>query len=263
MSLTGNIQPRYFRLLACEVLTREIGFVASHSPHAYDITFTMKEAHNQASLLRDTLQKSIDAAELSGRPYEAILLAYGLCGNATEGLKARKIPLVIPRAHDCCTLFLGSKKLFKEHFQENPSRPFSSAGYMEHGGNLFRNQDDMLKIFGGTRTYEDYVREYGEEEARYLVETLGGTSQERKDDKAVFITTECTRDTPRLVQFQQETTKDGKTGIVIEGSIRLIKMLMEGDWRDEDFLIVKAGEQISGVYDYEKVMETRKDKETA
>lgn len=246
-----------YRLLACEVLTREIASIASQSPHAYDITFTLKEAHNQASSLREILQRSIDEAETSGRKYEAILLVYGLCGNATEGLKARNIPLVIPRAHDCCTLFLGSKHLFKDHFQEHPSRPFSSAGYMEHGSNAFRNQDDMLKLLGGNRTYEDYVREYGEEEARYLMETLAGTSQGKKDDKAVFITTECTRDTPWLEKFHNETAKEGKKGIVLEGSIRLIRMLMDGDWNEEDFVVVRPGEQICGVYDLEKVLESK------
>jgi hypothetical protein len=30
-----------------------------------------------------------------------VVLAYGLCGGATAGLRAGSIPLVVPRAHDC------------------------------------------------------------------------------------------------------------------------------------------------------------------
>ncbi|MEZ4559788.1 MAG: DUF1638 domain-containing protein [Caldilineaceae bacterium] len=36
-----------------------------------------------------------------------ILLAYGLCGTATADLVARHTPIIMPKAHDCITLYLG------------------------------------------------------------------------------------------------------------------------------------------------------------
>ena len=38
-----------------------------------------------------------------------MVLAYGLCGGVTAGLHAGSITLVIPRAHDFITIFLGSR----------------------------------------------------------------------------------------------------------------------------------------------------------
>ncbi len=40
------------KLIACEVLTREIGLCAAQSPHTIDIEFTKKNAHDNADNLR-------------------------------------------------------------------------------------------------------------------------------------------------------------------------------------------------------------------
>ena len=82
--------------------------------------------HNTPEALRNELQKEIDAIDLdqdihtgtedSCGPIDAILLAYGLCSNGVCGLSSKKYPLVVPRAHDCNTLFLGSKERYREYF---------------------------------------------------------------------------------------------------------------------------------------------------
>jgi len=120
----------HLKLIACEVLLREVCFCIAQSPHVIDLEFTEKDDHNRSDYLRGLIQSKIDAAEQSDRKYDAILLGYGLCGNSTVDIIARQKPVVIPRAHDCCTLFLGSKLRFKEFFANNPSLPFSSGGYM-------------------------------------------------------------------------------------------------------------------------------------
>ena len=79
--------------------------------------------------LRALLQAQIDAVAAGNVEYDAVLLGYGLCGNSTLGLEARRFPLVIPRAHDCTTLFLGSKEAFQEHFGPNPSQTWASVGW--------------------------------------------------------------------------------------------------------------------------------------
>src|SRR5690554_4940939 len=102
-----------FKLIACEVFVREASLAMATSPHTVDVEFTEKAAHDNSEGLRQTIQQCIDATEASSRPYDAILLGFGLCGNGVVGLRSR-LPLIIPRAHDCCTLFLGSRASFKE-----------------------------------------------------------------------------------------------------------------------------------------------------
>ena len=117
-----------FKLIACNVFMREACYCISQSPHAIDVEFTELGEHVRSDALRQLIQSRIDAAEDSGKPYEAILILFGICGNAGIGLAARKTRLVMPRAHDCCTILLGSRARFQEHFGAQPSTPFGSAG---------------------------------------------------------------------------------------------------------------------------------------
>ena len=104
-----------YRIICCDVLEGEINYILSGTEHSYDIVYTKKAEHEKPDELRVRIQALID--DSSG--FDAILLGYGLCGNTIAGLRVREIPVVVPRAHDCCTLFLGSRKRFNEIFEGN------------------------------------------------------------------------------------------------------------------------------------------------
>jgi hypothetical protein len=243
-----------FKLIGCEVLTREICLCVAQSPHTIDIEFTAKDLHNQSPILRRSLQERIDAAAAERR-YEAILLGFGLCGNSTVELQAREIPLVLPRAHDCCTLFLGSREAFSRHFGDQLSAPFTSAGYMERSnGNLFHDPSDLLALLGGGRSFADLVAEYGEETAGYIRETLLGASGMPTHDQTIyFIDIPEFRHLDFASQCRERARAEGKEAIELPGSINLIRKLTFGEW-DDDFLIVKPGQRIAGIYDFETIM---------
>ena len=107
------------RLLAltCEVLARSVYLCAARSPHVVDVHLNRRGLHDDPPNLRTILQGEIDGVNA---PYDAIVLAYGLCGGATSGLRAGSIPLVAPRAHDCITIFLGSRARYTTEFTGNP-----------------------------------------------------------------------------------------------------------------------------------------------
>ena len=125
------------KLICCEVFLREACLILSNSPHTIDPEFTPKGSHDNPAQLRKLLQDKINSIP-SSAGYDAVLLGYGICGNATAGLTAGSVPLIIPRAHDCCTILLGSRERFVECFQKNLSAEWSSAGYMERGENYLR-----------------------------------------------------------------------------------------------------------------------------
>ena len=60
---------------------------------------------------------------------DAILVGYGLCSNGLEGIVARHTPLVIPRAHDCITVFLGSKEAYAGHHRRCPTCYYYTPGW--------------------------------------------------------------------------------------------------------------------------------------
>jgi len=249
--------PMVLKLIACEVFFREICLCVATSANRVDVEFTDKNAHEKSDGLRAMVQAKIDAAEQGGVAYDAILLGFGLCGNGVLGVGAKGTRLVLPRAHDCCTIFLGSRQAFKEHFKDNPSLPFSSVGYMERGG-AWVHDASTIHVPGLSKRYEDYVALYGEENAKYIMETLT-TSQERaltdtKDDRIVFV------DTPELSHLgfaekaQAQAQAAGKHFVKLQGSMRLIRGLIEGGWNDEDYLVLEPGQKIGGVYDWDRIV---------
>jgi hypothetical protein len=246
-----------YKLIACNVFIREVCWCVARSPHAVDLEFTELGEHAHSGKLRETIQAKIDAAENSGKSYEAILLLFGLCGNAGVGLCARKTPLVMPRAHDCCTILLGSKAKFQEHFQDNPSMPFGSSGYLERGEYFLRTQDGQNQVHYGD-VYASYVEQYGEENAQYIWETLHPAASEgSENNRAVFIDIPETSHLGHAERFKQKAEEAGKEYIRLEGSLRLIRNLIFGQWDAEDFLIVRPGQKTVGVYDWSEIIRAK------
>lgn len=245
------------KLISCEVFTREVCLSAAHSTHIIDIEFTQKGAHNDPDYFRKLLQKKIDRAADSERNFDAIALCLGICGNSTVGLKAPRIPIIIPRAHDCCTLFLGSKEKFKKFFGEHPSSSFNSAGYLEHGGDFVREAETVIKKTGLDKNFDELVEEYGEENAKFIFDTLHSKQDAADLENKLFYI-----EIPEFAHLgyaefcEKKALNQNKTFVKIDGSIKLIENLIRGNWNDDEFLIVPPGKQIAGVYDLDEVVKT-------
>lgn len=240
-----------YKLICCEVFLREACFAISLSPHTVDPEFTEKAAHDMPNQLKELLQEKINKAEECGY-YDAILLGFGLCGNGTVGLKSSKVPLIIPRAHDCCTIFLGSREKFLEYFRDNLSAEWTSAGYMERGESYTR-ETDTTKMLGLDMEYEKYVELYGEDNAKYLWEILHPAPV---SDELTYIDTPETTHLNFIEKIKEEAQGSNKKLRILPGNTRMIHKLIMGDWDEKDFLIVMPGKEIKGVYDQEKVVTT-------
>ncbi len=250
----GIIQIMKLKIIACEVLIREISWCVSRTPHMIDMVFTPKGAHESGELLRETIEKEIKKTEESGTDYDAILLGYGLCGNGTTGLSSSLYPLIIPRAHDCCTLYLGSRHRFRELFEDNPSRPYSAAGYAERG-DTYLHESTVGAALGLNKTYEDYVELYGEENARFIMETIE-SADENSCRELYYIDIPETAHPELRESCIKQAEKEEYQVKVHQGDIGLIRRLLEGDWDSEDFLTVPPGRTITPLYDWEKIIES-------
>lgn len=227
--------------IACEILSRECCRAVLHSPHSVFLHMQPFNLHIEPDNLRNTVQAAIDAVP-AGR-YEYILLGYGLCSRGTAGLVARDTPLVIPRAHDCITLLLGSKEKYLEEFSRNPGTYYFSAGWVERNeGDVRQGVMEIVKDIQEQERYKDYLEKYGEENARYLIE------QERlwldNYNRAAFIDggvgdIESYRDfTMRFAEGHGWNYEE------VAGDTRLIDRLFHGDWDECEFLVVRPGQRI-------------------
>jgi hypothetical protein len=232
-----------YLLIACEVLAREAYLCAAHSPHIVDIRLLEKGLHDTPEELRRELQVLIDGADGS---YDALLLGYGLCSNSTAGLMARGVPLVLPRAHDCITLYLGSRARYEKEFYSQPGTYYYTASYVE------RSDESSSVALGAVadeqrrKTYEEYVEKYGRNNADYLMEVMGEWASNYS--RAAFIEMGVGPSTEAECRARQEAQRRGWTFEKLEGELILIRKLVEGDW-DDEFLVVRPGERITAVYE--------------
>ncbi len=116
------------KMIGCEVFTREIDDVIARSPHSIDSEILEMGLHDLGVEMRPHIQERIDAVDGAG--FDAILLGYALCGRGTEGLRAGKTQLVLPRAHDCIGLLMGSRHALSVLFR-GPSRRLLSLSRLD------------------------------------------------------------------------------------------------------------------------------------
>jgi hypothetical protein len=236
------------KILCCEVFAREIAAVRQKSPHEISLQFFSKGLHEIGSaLMRQRLQHAIDWTEDS--EFEAIALAYGMCGFGTVGLRARDIPLVIPRAHDCITALLGSLHRHEVRVAEHPGTYFRSSGWLERR----KNPDDLKALsFAECNSLNaapsELIRDYGCEAGEYLTGIL--CQQAHHYDRLAFIETGAEPDDRFECASKTEAKQRGWIFEKLKGDLNLLHKLVAGDWASDDFLFVPPGHEIRPTYDH-------------
>ena len=241
-----------YKLLTCAVLYRECYFCASKANHSIDVQIIEQGLHDVGSeKMMTRLQQEIDKVDT--KLYEAILLGYGLCNNGIVGLKS-KLPLVIPRGHDCITILLGSKEKYRSYFDANPGTFFESVGWIEQAKDNLSNPESTTRQMG-IGNYEDYVKEYGEEYTKFIIDSLGGGLNHY--NKFAYIDTKV-GDQKKLKELVKQNAKQNSWNYEeMEGSTNLLMKMMNGDWDEQEFLVVQPGETIEPCYT-EKIIQTKK-----
>jgi hypothetical protein len=162
------------KLISCQVFCREAEAVIARACNWVDVEFLPKGLHElPCAQMCDRLQAVLDGVD-PGR-FDAVAFAYGFCSHGLAGLRARTLPLVVPRAHDCITLLLGSHGRYMKEFDENPGTYYRSCGWLENAV----NPDDINALSFARRnnlhaSFEELAARYGEEDARYLMGAMGG-----------------------------------------------------------------------------------------
>jgi hypothetical protein len=236
----------FLKLIACEISFREICWCAAHSPNLFDFSFLSQGYHDNTDIGLEKIQAQVDAVP-AGR-YDAILLGYGLCNNIITGLVARDTPIVIPRAHDCITFFLGSKERYRSFFIDHPGTYYYTTGWLEHrqrgGERVERRQGAGL---GVDLEYQALAEKYGEDNARFLMETMDNWTAHYTH--GVFIDFEFSRNLPAKQQAKDICRERGWAYQEAEGDLSLLQAWMDGPWPEADFLTVRSGERVAPTYD--------------
>ena len=233
------------KLLSCEVFFREICLLAAGSPHTCDLEFMPKGLHDLgADKMTARLQEYVDRAD-EGH-YDAIVLVYGLCNNGVVGLTARHTRIVISRAHDCISLYLGGRGRYRERFNAHPGTYYRTTGWIEHADSNVAGDVTVSQKLGLFMQREELVMKYGEENAQYIMETMGDGMANY--DRLAFINMGMDCEAPFRRMAEVEAAKQGLIFEEIPGSMELLRKLVRGEW-DDNFLVVEPGQTIRPSHD--------------
>ena len=236
------------KLISCDVFTRLICALVATSPHTIDVDFVPMLAHSEPDKLRADLQSRINIAA-GTRDYDLFLLSYGLCGNATLGLSC-SVKLIMPRVHDCCAIFMGSKERFAAEFDGKLSMRWCTSGYYERC-----HKDNGLTGDRHSReTYPEYqalIQQHGEDNAQYIWDIM---HPEIETPEAAYIKIPGYETPDYEAEFRSLVESQGKVLQVLEGSVDYLYNLVNGPWDDKRFLTLYPGEEIGAVYDMDKVI---------
>jgi hypothetical protein len=220
------------KVIACPSLRPELDRLVIGASVHY---LAMGLHERSAEALRNALQAAVDAAG----ECDAVAIGYGLCNRGIIGLEAHTVPLVIPRAHDCVGLLLGSSQRYLEEIDREPGTFFQNAGLLTARR---EGQEDLTFGPSSNANYERLAARYGDEAARYLVEQLDGFTQHYK--RLAYIATSIDGAATFEDEARAIAAAKGLAYQRLNGDTGWLERLVRGDWPEEEFLIVQPGQRV-------------------
>jgi hypothetical protein len=179
--------------------------------------------HSNPDQLRQTLQRGID---ICGPATATVLLGFGLCAKAAAGLQSGNRTIVIPKADDCITIFLGSEEHYRQQQRNEPGTLYLTKGWIESGTPL----DEQRSLM---------ARKYGNEKAEFLFKKM---LQGYK--RLAYINTGNYELERYRIRSREIARRLGLRYEEIEGDSTLVKKMLSGLW-DDDFVVAPPGHTIS------------------
>lgn len=223
------------KFVVCKVLQREAYLCAARSQNVVDVVLMPQGLHNEPDKLRTCVQDELRrTSDVQQRPYDAVLLGYGLCSHGIVGLSAT-IPIVAVRGHDCITLLLGSRRKYQDYFDSHRGVYWYSPGWIESGTQPGRERY--------ARLLAEYRAKYGPDNAEYLMQMEQGWMKEY--GWATYVDwgwpqsetwKNYTRECAKFLNWNYDQ---------LEGSPSLMQRMVDGQWDEADFLVVQPVRRIA------------------
>ena len=137
-----------------------------------------------------------------------------------------------------------------DYFNSHPGTYFLTGGWLERGSreSAKRGELSIQHKTGMDKSYEDMVKEYGEDNAKYLWETLCDTLKNYSAITYIDTGTDNCGVFERAAK--EEAASRGWDYRKEQGTVSLIQKLLDGPpWSSEEFLEVPPGFEIKPSFD--------------
>lgn len=208
------------KIIACEVMKEE--FIKIPIQGEADFEYLPMGLHDTPDKLKVEINRLLDNSE----GYERIILGYGLCGNALEGLEGRSVPIVVPKVHECIALFMGSTQKYNEVKKENAGTFFLTGGWTEGDKNML-NQ------------YRHTCEKHGEKRARMIFDIMY-----KHYNRLLFINTSHPRN-EKAKEFAREAADLLNVNLEeMTGDMSYLERLINGPWEADEFVLLEEGARL-------------------
>ncbi len=212
------------QIIACEIFRPFFDKIKQQLPYAYTITYVTIASHNHPALLHDKLQNLCDETNNA----DEIILLYGICGNAIEGLCAKTCDMYVPRVHDCFAI------LCDDNYAEDLQVKNACWRCLSNMDGNDRNKE-----------YASYIESYGKEMADYVMHML------YHEQTLWYVTFHTQKDNENIANLKETHQVE-----VIEGTLDKLKnILLQKD--GQGLLHVRKGNKICCLYDMVEVMKEK------
>jgi hypothetical protein len=225
-------------VIACPSLRADLTMLATERNAILSFHHLESGLHEYpADKLRAALQAAIDQTT----DCDAILVCYGLCSRSVVGISARQVPVVIPRAHDCIGILLGSCKRYLAELDRHPGTYFQSAGWIK----AMRSGPQPQFTFGPNRnvTREDLTEHYGAEAADFLMGEFAGFTRYYR--RLAYIATPVGDAQKWEAEARSIASARGWAFDRLDGNTGWMKRMLDGDWQEHEFLILQPGTRVA------------------
>lgn len=206
------------KVIACATVIEEM---LTMMPGEFDHQVMDFGLHINPTQLREALQQAINT---DGPNYDVLILGYGLCSQAVIGLEAKDCTLVIPKVHDCISIFLGSGEEYDKQIAKEPGTYCFTKGWIEVGDTPFHE-------------YQPMIERYGQEKADRMMKLVL-----KNYTRLAFINTGL-KDLDKYREHSRKSAeKFGLRYEEIRGKNTLVKKMLFGPW-DGEFVIIPPGKK--------------------
>lgn len=209
-------------LIACAMLEDELKRAIEETGCTLPVHWIDRGLHNTPSRLRAEVQAVIDTLTPTS---DTILMAYGLCGGAMEGLVSTGARLVFPLFHDCIQMLLFGAD--GENHKENDILYFTRGW----------TQDEQ---FIGNE-YARFCARRGEKKARMAYRAMLSGYR-----SVCLVDTGCYELPPAMDKLRPVAQLLDLDCCVQPGSTEILKELLTGRW-EKHFYILAPGHPLSMV----------------
>lgn len=234
---------RRLSVIACSSLKPELELLAAEVCPVLRYQYIDMGLHQgSAEAMQGALQAAIDASTQD----DAVVLAYGLCNRGVVGLRARNVPVVLPRAHDCIGLLLGSSARYLTELNGAPGTYFQSAGWLEQASSEEAiRQPDFTYGPNSNVTRERLVERYGEDNADYLLGKFESFTQHY--ERLAYIATPAAPFREQAAQIL--ATRRQWRFERLQGDLGWLRRLLSGEWNEREFVTLAPGERLALTFD--------------